>query len=587
MQPGPSSTAVAPAPPLPAAAQLDLSWLRTQVVGIDALVDTPFGQRLLVYCDYTASGRCLLFVERYLLALQRLYANTHTEDDITGRSMTQLLHEAEASIKHAVNAGPAGRIVACGTGATGAIHKLQEIVGIAIPPASRQTLLDELTAFLGVEQVEAFRQRQGACQPVVFVGPYEHHSNEVSWRHGLATVVEVRLAADGGIDLAHLEALLQEPAYRDRLRLGSFAAASNVTGMRSPVDEIARLLHAHGAFACFDYAASGPYVEIDMNPASRPGGGDASIDAIFVSPHKFLGGPGSSGVLVFNERLYHRELPPTVCAGGTVDYVSEVDQDFVTDVEARERAGTPGVLQILKAALAFELKQAVTPARIEACEAHFLRRALDRWRADDRIEILGNPDPERRIAIVSFNLRDPSGSYLHPKFVTALLNDLFGIQSRAGCSCAGPYGHRLLGIGRDVSEQYRDWVRKGFHGIKPGWCRVGFHFVMDDPEADYIIEAVAFVARHGHRFLARYDFDPRTGLWAHRGFRERSQAFSLRAAMDTAACAETALAPDVRARTYADCLRAAQEFADACPPSDSDPTRPVQQEFGSLKFFVT
>ena len=211
---------------------LDFDWLRSQVVGIDTPIDTPFGRRLLVYCDYTASGRCLLFMERYLLALQRMYANTHTEDDITGRSMTQLLHEAEASIKRAVNAGPTGRIVACGTGATGAIHKLQEIVGIAIPPATRQTLLDELTEFIGEERVEAFRQRQREREAVVFVGPYEHHSNEVTWRQGLATVVEVRLAGDGGIDLGHLEALLQQPAYRYRLRIGSFSAASNVTAMR-------------------------------------------------------------------------------------------------------------------------------------------------------------------------------------------------------------------------------------------------------------------------------------------------------------------------------------------------------------------
>jgi len=566
---------------------LDFDWLRSQVVGIDTPIDTPFGRRLLVYCDYTASGRCLLFMERYLLALQRMYANTHTEDDITGRSMTQLLHEAEASIKRAVNAGPTGRIVACGTGATGAIHKLQEIVGIAIPPATRQTLLDELTEFIGEERVEAFRQRQREREAVVFVGPYEHHSNEVTWRQGLATVVEVRLAGDGGIDLGHLEALLQQPAYRYRLRIGSFSAASNVTGMRSPVHAIARLLHAHGAFACFDFAASAPYADIDMNPPPGPAGGDPSLDAIFVSPHKFLGGPGSSGVLVFNERLYHRELPPTVCGGGTVDYVSEVDQDFVSDVEARERAGTPGVLQTLKAALVFELQRAITPAKIEACEARLLRRALDRWRTDERIELLGNPDPDRRIAIVSFNIRDPGGSYLHPKLVTALLNDLFGIQSRAGCSCAGPYGHRLLDIAPDVSDHYRDWVRKGFHGIKPGWCRVGFHFVMDDAEVDYIIEAVAFIAQYGHRFLPLYEFDVRTGLWACRGFQESRQTFSLGAALDAPACGETALSADVRTRRYREYQQAALDLAESLAQSGNDPKRSLEQDFGALKFFAT
>jgi len=565
----------------------DLGWLRSQVVGIDTLIDTPFGQRLLVYCDYTASGRCLLFIERYLLSLQRLYANTHTEDDITGRSMTQLLHEAENSIKRAVNAGPAGRVIACGTGATGAIHKLQEIVGVAIPPATRQLLRDAANASLGREHAEQLRAWQEEHAPVVFVGPYEHHSNEVSWRNGLATVVEVRLADDGGIDVNHLATLLEDPRYLGRLRIGSFSAASNVTGMKSPVATIARLLHAHDAFACFDFAASGPYVEIDMNPAPGAEGGDASLDAIFVSPHKFLGGPGSCGVLVFNERLYHRELPPSVCGGGTVDYVSESDQDFVADVETRERAGTPGVLQTLKAALAFELKRDLTVARIESCELRLLDRALARWQTDPRIEVLGNPDPERRIAIVSFNIRSGDGNYLHPKFVTALLNDLFGIQSRAGCSCAGPYGHRLLDIPPLVSEQYRQWVRKGYHGIKPGWCRVGFHFVMDDAEADYIIESVSFIAEHGEQFLPLYDFDERSGLWARRGFRESAQSFSLDAAINAEPLKVTALAPEIRAAHYREYQAAALEAANQLSAMGGHSTRTLENDFGKLRFFAT
>ena len=352
-------------------------FLRRQIVGIDSAFDTPFGRRLMVYCDYTASGRCLIFFERYLQTLQRIYANTHTEDDLTGRSMSRLLHEAEHTIKRAVNAGPSGRIVACGTGATGAIDKLQQILGVYLPPATRKAVGDELREFLGAEQFEAFVRFQQSHQPVVFVGPYEHHSNEVTWRQGLATVVEVNLAADGGVDLAHLAKLLEAPEYRDRLRIGSFSAASNVTGMRTEVQEIARLLHAHGAYACFDFAASAPYVEIDMNPPARPGDGDASLDAVFISPHKFLGGPGSSGVLVFNERLYNRELPPSVGGGGTVAYVSPDDQDFIADIEERERAGTPGVLQTLKAALALELKSRIGVERIEAREQELIGRALD------------------------------------------------------------------------------------------------------------------------------------------------------------------------------------------------------------------
>ena len=417
----------------------------------------------------------------------------------------------------------------------------------------------------------------------MFVGPYEHHSNEVTWRQGLATVVEVNLAADGGVDLAHLEQLLRAPEYQGRLRIGSFSAASNVTGMRSPVHEIARLLHAHDAYACFDYAASAPYVPIDMNPDPGPAGGDPSIDAVFISPHKFLGGPGSSGVLVFNERLYPRDLPPSVGGGGTVDYVSPVDQDFIRDVEEREKAGTPGVLQVLKAGLAFELKSRIGAERIEAREQELLGRALERFVANDRVELLGNPDPSRRIGIVSFNLRDPRGRYLHPKFVTVLLNDLFGIQSRAGCSCAGPYGHRLLGIDQPTSEQYRDWVRKGFQGIKPGWCRVGFHYAMDDLEAGFIVDAVEFVATHGHRFLPLYRFDAATGMWSHREYVEKHAAFSLDAAVDAAGCDETALPAERRAALYAECLAEARSWAERLgePAGECGGL----EQFGDLRFF--
>jgi selenocysteine lyase/cysteine desulfurase len=559
-------------------------FLRSQIIGVDSSFDTPFGRRPMVYCDYTASGRCLLFIEKYLQSLQRSYANTHTEDDVTGRSMSRLLHEAEHAIKQAVNAGPGGRIVACGTGATGAIDKLQQILGVTLPPATRKVVGDELREFMGTDRFEAFRRYQQSHQPVVFVGPYEHHSNEVTWRQGLATVVEVNLAADGGVDLAHLESLLEDPAYKGRMRIGSFSAASNVTGMRSPVSEIARLLHAHGAYACFDYAASAPYVAIDMNPAPDPDG-DASIDAVFLSPHKFLGGPGSTGVLIFNEHLYHRELPPSVGGGGTVDYVSPLDQDFLADIEARERAGTPGVLQTLKAALALELKERIGPQRIEARERELVARAMQRWGADPRIEILGNPDPARRIGIVSFNLRDPRGRYLHPKFVTALLNDLFGIQSRAGCSCAGPYGHRLLGIDQPTSELYRDWVRKGFQGIKPGWCRVGFHYTMDDLEAAYVMDAVEFVAAQGYRFLRLYAFDPASGAWTHREYRETHTPFSVEAALDTIGGNETALTADERAPRYAACLAEARSWAERLGEPAGEVADAVCERFGELRFF--
>ena len=291
--------------------RLEPGYLRQQIVGVDSTFETPFGERLMVYCDYTASGRCLRFVEAYLQSLQRVYANTHTEDDITGRSMTQLLHEAEVAIKESVNAGPDGRIIACGTGATGAIDKLQQIIGVAIAPAPRQAICDMIDAEDSSFDHDAFAALLADNGPIVFVGPYEHHSNEISWRQSLATTVEVQLDASGHVDLKHLEKLLQDPRYQGRLRVGSFSAASNVTGIRSDVRAIASLLHKYDTIACFDYAACAPYVDIDMNPEPEGEGDDPSIDAIFVSPHKFLGGPGSSGVLVFNQRIYNRDLPPS------------------------------------------------------------------------------------------------------------------------------------------------------------------------------------------------------------------------------------------------------------------------------------
>jgi selenocysteine lyase/cysteine desulfurase len=480
---------------------LDPAWLRSQTVGIDHEVETPFGRRLLVYADYTASGRALHFVEDHLREVSALYANSHTEDDVTGRAMTGLLHEAEARIKRVLNAGPDGLCIACGTGATGALHKLHEILGLALPPATR-------------ERIGFDPESLGDRRPVVFVGPYEHHSNEVTWREGLAEVVPVCLDEGGGVCLRTLERHLQDERWQGRPRFGAFSAASNVTGRLTPVHEVARLLRRHDAIGVFDYAAAAPYVAIDMCPADDP---EAWLDAVAFSPHKFIGGPGAAGVLVLNQKLYRRDLAPTVGGGGTVDYVGPHGHDFSADVEAREKAGTPGILQTLRAALALDVQQAVGVERIHAREAELLGRAFRRWHEHDRIHILGDPDPARRIGIVSFNLKALSGEVLHPRLVTGLLNDLFGIQSRAGCSCAGPYGHCLLGIGEEESESYRATIREGLHGLKPGWCRVGFHYTMDDAEADYVIEAVAFLAEHGERFLGLYDFDLESGTWVPNG----------------------------------------------------------------------
>lgn len=563
---------------------LDPAYLRQQIIGNDSTFETPFGERLMTYCDYTASGRCLRFVERYLQSLQKVYANTHTEDDVTGRSMSQLLHEAEESIKCSVNAGPNGCIVACGTGATGAIEKLQQIVGVALPPTTRKNIGGILSKAVSGITCSDIEEALDKWQPVVFVGPYEHHSNEISWRESLATTVEVRMDTTGNVDLTHLAELLHDPVYQDRLRIGSFSAASNVTGIRSDVHAIASLLHAHGAIACFDYAACAPYDKIDMNPPPVADE-DPSIDAIFVSPHKFLGGPGSSGVLVFNERIYHRELPPTVSAGGTVDYVGIDSHDFISDIEEREKAGTPGVLQALKAALAFQIKDRVGVETIHAREVELTKRAFGKWSATERIEILGNPDPAKRVGIISFNLRSANGNYLHHKFVTALLNDLFGIQSRAGCSCAGPYGHRLLDIDQDTSERYREVVRHGHCGIKPGWCRVGLHWVMDDAEADFVIEAVLFLANYGHLFLTHYDFDLTCGTWTHKHASTALPSFSLDAALGNDDPAQVALTVQQRKALYDHYLTEAHRWAEKIQSEPSESLETLRGELGDLQFF--
>jgi selenocysteine lyase/cysteine desulfurase len=355
--------------------------------------------------------------------------------------------------------------------------------------------------------------------------------------------------------------------------------------MRTPVHEIAALLHRYGAIACFDFAASAPYVDIDMNPPAGRFDGDASIDAVFISPHKFLGGPGSSGVLVFNERIYNRELPPSVSAGGTVDYVGPTSQDFIASIEEREKAGTPGVLQILKAGMAFQVKEQIGVEAIERREQALLDRTFERWQANPSIEILGNPDPARRISIISFNLRDHRGKYLHPKFVTTLLNDLFGIQSRAGCSCAGPYGHRLLDIGHEKSEQYRKWINKGFQGIKPGWCRISLHYAMDEIEVGYILDAIEFVAEQGYRFLPLYHFDMSTGAWTHKVDCVCLEGFSIEAALECGGYQSRALSKGERKHLYSAFLNEARELAAELATDPAPGEHRLDAELEELRFF--
>ncbi len=549
--------------------------LRADTLGADSVVETPFGRRPLVYADYTASGRQLGRIEDRLLALAPYYANAHTEDSLTGRTATTLLHDAEIAIKDAVHAGPGGKVVCCGNGSTGAIHKLQEILGIAIPPATLRDISERLASTIGEDAASRLASDLRGQGPVVFVGPYEHHSNEVTWREGLCTVVEVCLNADGQVCLDDLEAHLADPAWAGRRLIGSFSAASNVTGVIAPVHEIARVLHAAGALALFDYAAAGPYIDIDMTPDDP----EARLDAVFLSPHKFLGGPGSAGLLVFHESLYPHDLAPSVGGGGTVSYVNETDHDYLGDVEARETAGTPGLYQLLRAALALDVKRALGVDVIREREHAHLERVLERWGPHDRIDILG-PEGLDRLSIVSFNVLDGQGGVLHPRFVTVLLDDLFGIQSRAGCSCAGPYGHKLLGIGPDKSARYRTCVSSGYGGLKPGWARVGFHYTHDDLEVEYLLDAVAFVADHGARFLSLYTFDVETGAWVHRDGRTPTPHYGLEAA----APALEVVTGDARGALFEAALEDAHALAADLPESWTSGTLP--DEVADLQFFA-
>ncbi len=479
-----------------------LPLIRRSVIGNDEVVDGPFGPRPVSYADYTASGRSLCFIEDYIrTAVLPLYANTHTESSGTGLQTSRFREDARNIIADCMGATDEHAVLFCGSGCTAAIAKLIGVMGLRIP-----SVLDD-AHHLSDHIPEADR-------PVVFIGPFEHHSNELPWRESIATVVTIDEDADGHLDIDQLEQQLELHAHRT-LKIGSFSAASNVTGIITDTRGVSAMLHKHGALAFWDFAAAAPYVEIDMQTKAS---GAEYYDAVFVSPHKLIGGPGTPGVLVARRELFTNRVPD-VPGGGTVSYVNPEAHGYLTDIEHREEGGTPAIIESIRAGLVFQLKKVVGVDVIREHEERFVRRAIASWEANPKIHVLGNHDAER-LSIVSFVVKHGDNGFLHHNFVVALLNDLFGIQSRGGCSCAGPYGHRLLGIDLEQSHEFEREVGRGCEGIKPGWVRLNFNYFIDDDTFDYLVEAVVFVANRGAELLANYRFEPQSGLWLHRNPRQ-------------------------------------------------------------------
>lgn len=450
------------------------------LIGKDAYMDGPFGPKPLVYADYVASGRALMQVERFVLEhVLPYYANSHTEASYCGGFITRLRREARAAIARCCGADDAHAVIFAGSGATAGINRLVHLFG-----------------------VDAAR---AAGKPVrVIIGPYEHHSNILPWRECGADLIEVPESPTGGPDLSALKSALDAPA--GTLVICSLSAASNVTGIIADVAAVTRLVKQSGAKMLWDYAGGAPYLPIHMTPAS-----DAPIDAIVFSPHKFLGGPGASGVLIVRRDAV-LDTAPTWPGGGTVKFVSPNSHDYSASLESREEAGTPNVVGDIRAALVLLVKEALGADFMRERNAQFVQRALAAWKDEPRLELLGSLTANR-LPIFSFRVRNGKGGFVHQQLVTRMLSDRYGIQARGGCACAGPYVHRLLDIDAAQSEQMRQAILDGREIEKPGFVRLNFSVLLSDAKADFILESVLALSAEATRFEDRYGFDPSRAIF--------------------------------------------------------------------------
>lgn len=463
--------------------------IRSNIIGIDEKVKNQFGEFPLIYGDWVASGRLYRPIEQRLSeVIGPWVANTHTETCLTGTLMTKAYHEARHIIKKHVNANENDVLLNVGFGMTAAVNKLQRIMGLKYCGK-----LKNADRCLGTSE-----------RPVVFITHMEHHSNHTSWYETIADVVVIPPGKDLKVDLNKMEDTLKK--YKDRkLKIGSFSAASNVTGILNPIHEMVEIMHKHKGVVFSDYAAAGPYIDIDMHPEK-----DNYLDGIFFSPHKFLGGPGSSGVLVFNSKLYHNASPDNP-GGGTVEWTNPWGEYmYINDIEVREDGGTPGFLQSIKTALCLGLKDEMNTQKIREKEDILLKKAFAGLESIEGIHILAGEHRER-LGVISFYHEK-----IHFNLIVKLLNDRFGIQVRGGCACAGTYGHYLLDVSHEKSKHITELINSGDLSEKPGWVRFSIHPTMTEQEMDYVCDAVKQISQKHAEWGLEYRYNSKKNEFYHK-----------------------------------------------------------------------
>jgi len=466
---------------------------RENIVGIDLEFESTFGTKKIVYTDWTASGRLYRPIEEKILNDFGPYvANTHTETTESGTAMTMAYHKAKAIIKAHVNSSEDDILILSGSGMTSVVNKFQRILGLKMP-----------------ENLQQYANIPNDIKPVVFITHMEHHSNQTSWLETIAKVVIIPPGKDGLFSLENLKELLEQ--YKDyTLKIATITGGSNVTGIQVPCHDIAKLMHKYNGVCFVDYACAAPYIDIDMHPEDD----NAALDAIFFSPHKFLGGPGTSGVLIFNKKLYHNMIPDNP-GGGTVSWTNPWgEHKYIDDIEDREDGGTPGFLQAIKIALAIKLKEQMGVKNILEREREILQIIFSELDSIDNINILA-PKHQDRLGVISFYIDD-----LHFNLGVKLLNDRFGIQTRGGCSCAGTYGHFLLHVDHKMSDALTKEISIGDLIRKPGWIRMSIHPTTTSEEVDFVCESIKALAQNHTEWAEDYNYDKMTNEFIHKQFNQ-------------------------------------------------------------------